>query len=867
MRLVGYYAFHTFVNQLKKLFKTWVMVFLLICGLLGGMIGYGVAVLTDTEEEPQEEIIVETAEEPETGVSSDTLELVFGGVVLGLLVFFALRADQSAGSVFQPADVNLLFASPMKPQSVLMFRLAAQIGAIAVLALLYSPTLALELSLGPGAAIALVVAAVFTLLFGQLLSVLLYTLSSTHPKLKARLRSIVLGLLLLLAAGYFLCWKHRGGTAYQGAVAFFNGRLTRLIPVWGWCKGILLYAVEGRLVPVLLCGLGCLVLTILLALMIWRLPADFYEDAMAKSEETARMRQEAQEGKSVIVTRKKKDRPDRIRRDGMGHGSGASVFLHKSLYNRFRFAKLGIFTKTLDTYLVAGVGAALISLLVLEMDSFTVVGLVLGGLVFFRSLGNPLAQDTKLDLFRLIPEPGWKKLLYSLLGGTINCALDLLPGMVLAMLLLRTAPLVALGWLLLIVTLDFYATCVGTFIGLSVPVNAGNTIKQIIQVMFLYFGLLPDGGLLALGLLVEDGTYFPLTALLAALINLALGALFLGLTPRFLEPRSKPYEPRVPLEPQQLRKARKAFSRAGLSVFVVMAVSSVLQLVLYFALDALCPAVLETSWAVWVYTFAPLYLVAVPLGLLTMHSVPKSPPESHSMSLGQWLKAFVICIFLMYAGNLIGTLVTALIQLGIGTEAVNPIVSYVTEDSLVLKVLVMVILAPIIEEYLCRKQIIDRLRPYGEKLAVLISALIFSLFHGNLSQMFYAFALGLAFGYIYLKTGKLRYSTALHMCINFLGSVVSTFVMDSVDVDAVNQALAGEQVLSQISLYSGYVALMLILAAIGLVLLLKNKKLISFTQAELELPRGQRFQISYLNAGMLLLTLICLISVIMTFLS
>jgi hypothetical protein len=83
----------------------------------------------------------------------------------------------------------------------------------------------------------------------------------------------------------------------------------------------------------------------------------------------------------------------------------------------------------------------------------------------------------------------------------------------------------------------------------------------------------------------------------------------------------------------------------------------------------------------------------------------------------------------------------------------------------------------------------------------------------------------------------------------------------------VNQALAGEQVLSQISLYSGYVALMLILAAIGLVLLLKNKKLISFTQAELELPRGQRFQISYLNAGMLLLTLICLISVILTFLS
>jgi hypothetical protein len=91
--------------------------------------------------------------------------------------------------------------------------------------------------------------------------------------------------------------------------------------------------------------------------------------------------------------------------------------------------------------------------------------------------------------------------------------------------------------------------------------------------------------------------------------------------------------------------------------------------------------------------------------------------------------------------------------------------------------------------------------------------------------------------------------------------------MDSVDVDVIDQALTVEQVLSRISLYSGYVALMLILAAIGLVLLLKNKKQLSFSQAELELPRGQRFRISYLNAGMLLLTLICLISVIMTFLS
>ena len=47
MKLFGYYAWHSFINQLKKLCKTWVLVFFLVCGLIGGIIGVGVAVLSD----------------------------------------------------------------------------------------------------------------------------------------------------------------------------------------------------------------------------------------------------------------------------------------------------------------------------------------------------------------------------------------------------------------------------------------------------------------------------------------------------------------------------------------------------------------------------------------------------------------------------------------------------------------------------------------------------------------------------------------------------------------------------------------------------------------------------------------------------
>ena len=51
MSLFAYYAWHSFKNQLKKLFKTWVLIFLLVCMLLGGLIGGGIATLENIAED------------------------------------------------------------------------------------------------------------------------------------------------------------------------------------------------------------------------------------------------------------------------------------------------------------------------------------------------------------------------------------------------------------------------------------------------------------------------------------------------------------------------------------------------------------------------------------------------------------------------------------------------------------------------------------------------------------------------------------------------------------------------------------------------------------------------------------------------
>ena len=134
MKLFLYYSLHAFVNQLKKLMKTWVLVLVLVCGLIGGLIGYGAASLVEVSEETYAEVPEETVpdiiqELPEGIGAGDITELIAGGVIAGVLLFEIATAQKNGASLFLPADAALLFPSPMKPQSVLMFRIATQLAA------------------------------------------------------------------------------------------------------------------------------------------------------------------------------------------------------------------------------------------------------------------------------------------------------------------------------------------------------------------------------------------------------------------------------------------------------------------------------------------------------------------------------------------------------------------------------------------------------------------------------------------------------------------------------------------------------------------------------------------------------------------
>lgn len=540
MRMTLYYITHTVKNQIRKLFRTWVAVFLLVCLLAGVIFGLGAAALTSLfeEDEPYEGDSYEETlpdEEPDAPDPETILaitELLTGAIVLVVLFFAAFSADKSAGSIFLMADVNLLFPAPVTPQAVLLFRLVMQAGTslLATLYLLFQlPNMILNLGLGLGAALAVLGAWFLLLVYQKLISVLLYTVCSTKDTLKKRLRPALYLIIGMIGVAFILFSQSYGDDYFGAAIAFFNAPLTRYIPVWGWLKGMVLFALSGNAPGAILSAVALLLFAVVLFLIIRRQRADFYEEAMARSEETAALR-EAQQ--SAGIRQRKRDRSERLKRGGFSRGSGATVYFHKALYNRFRFAHFHIFTKTSITYLMMALGVSALMILSLKVSFFPAVALTLAGLSFYRALGNPIATDIAQEHFFLVPDSAHRKVFFSFSAGIVNSALDLFPAFLISAILLHTKPSEALAWLLLILSVGAFSDAVGMFIDLSLSTGLSQMLRSLVQILFVYFGIAPTAILIVLGFAFDRLLLF---TLLATILNLAITALSLAVSPLFIE--------------------------------------------------------------------------------------------------------------------------------------------------------------------------------------------------------------------------------------------------------------------------------------------------------------------------------------------
>lgn len=225
---------------------------------------------------------------------------------------------------------------------------------------------------------------------------------------------------------------------------------------------------------------------------------------------------------------------------------------------------------------------------------------------------------------------------------------------------------------------------------------------------------------------------------------------------------------------------RKLFSRVGFCFFALMALAPLAQGIVYAGCEALIPWVVDTSWFFWVASYVPLYGIAVPvfLWLLKLLLPQNSPaPVRNDLNILQTLQYLVLSFGGMYLFNLLTGLVIVLIEYLSGGSVVNPVMEIQQSSGLIWNLLFGCLIAPVGEEFIFRKVLYHKLGVLGDKCYILTGGLIFGLFHGNLSQFFYAFALGLLFCYIYARTGRILYTILLHVLVNMVGMVLAPMAL------------------------------------------------------------------------------------------
>lgn len=251
-----------------------------------------------------------------------------------------------------------------------------------------------------------------------------------------------------------------------------------------------------------------------------------------------------------------------------------------------------------------------------------------------------------------------------------------------------------------------------------------------------------------------------------------------------------------------------------------------------------------------------IYILPFPIIVFLMRKIDSQNTEKHNINTPTFMVYVAITFTLMWVGNIIGLAATTGIGALIHSDISNPVQNLINSSDIWLNLILVSILGPIFEEIIFRKFLVDRSIKYGARVSIILSAVIFAFFHGNLNQFFYAFLIGGFLSYVYIKTGKIVYCIILHIIINLMGSVISLFVLQSAQT-----LISGNYAPLDLTIVLAYgiiIITSLIVGIIGLTRLRKAKFNGEKTQIALKNPMKNMI----INPGMILFMLFFIAEII-----
>lgn len=142
--------------------------------------------------------------------------------------------------------------------------------------------------------------------------------------------------------------------------------------------------------------------------------------------------------------------------------------------------------------------------------------------------------------------------------------------------------------------------------------------------------------------------------------------------------------------------------------------------------------------------------------------------KNKPMTLGTFFQLLAVFLSAQFAAQIFAVCLEGVLNL-FGLSATAALEAATITSTGFSMFLYVTLLGPISEELLFRGLLLRMLKPWGKQTAIIISALMFGLFHGNLIQIPFAFLVGVVLGYVTVEY-SIVWAILLHIFNNLVMS-------------------------------------------------------------------------------------------------
>jgi len=334
--------------------------------------------------------------------------IMFAFLLISFIPGFLLGLKQG-GNLFQMHDVNFLFVSPLRPQSILLYGILRTIAMTllgGLFILFQTGGIGRTFDIGFSGLLVVFAGYVLAVIFTQLMTLAIYSFSNGNDRRKSVVRALGLLLFLPVLAMAMRAFLRNGGDLMPALQELVYSPVMAWTPILGWASEGTIAILGGDVLRGVLFYAATMGAGVLLLLYAYIGGEDYYEDAMAVTETTFEKIRAAEQGN--IGAAMSTDKKVKVAKTGLG-GSGEKSLFYKHLRESSRQNR---------TFLWGGfsfvmvLGAAVFALLSSDSSIFVILPIYMFISMFSIGTGRGMKELYSHYIY-LIPASPFRKIIWS----------------------------------------------------------------------------------------------------------------------------------------------------------------------------------------------------------------------------------------------------------------------------------------------------------------------------------------------------------------------------------------------------------------------------------------------------------------------